>query len=184
MNSLNLFSILLSGSILLGMTPAIDRDRSGSTNEIIGTMQVEGSKQGMIVGRPETPGDINLVSFKMGTEAPVDPGSIAAKGARQKHLIVVTRKIDGASANLLQAFNGHEVLNSVLIKLTTKKPDSRQMVGRTVKLTKVVIFKIRHDGPDLASAHLEEIAFSFQAILVQNADGSTSTSDDVSANNQ
>jgi len=77
---------------LLGIKPVTDRDRSDNANEIIGSMQVEGSKQGTIVGAPGTGtghNEIDLNSFKMGSTAPVDPRPGTAKGARTKHLIVV-----------------------------------------------------------------------------------------------
>jgi type VI secretion system secreted protein Hcp len=186
MNSLSFFSILLSGTMLLGMKSVMNDDRSGNANEIIGSMQVEGTKQGVIVGKP-APGagqnEIGLTSFKMGSEAPVDTRPGTAKGGRTKHLIVVTKEIDEASPKLFQAYTGNEALKSVVIKLTTKTPDSRHK-AKTVTLTNVVIAKIRKDGPDLGPSHLEELSFSYQSILVQNADGSTTTSDDVSANNQ
>jgi type VI secretion system secreted protein Hcp len=173
--------------MLLGLKPAADRDGSGNANEIIGTMQVEGSKQGMIVGTPGTgagSNEINLVSFKMGSAAPVDTRSGTVKGARTKHLIVVTKEIDPASPKLFQAFTGNESLKSVVIKLTTKTPDGKHMASRTVTLTDAVISKIRKDGPDLNLSHLEEISYAYRLILVQNADGSTSTTDDMTAHDQ
>jgi type VI secretion system secreted protein Hcp len=187
MNTLSFYSVLLSGTILLGMKPAANRDRSGNANEIIGTMQVEGSKQGMIVGTPGTGtghNEIDLISFKMGSAAPVDTRSGTVKGARTKHLIVVTKEIDPSSPKLYAALIGNESLKSVVIKLTTKTPDSRHKANTTVTLTDAVILKIRHDGPDLNPSHLEEISYAYRLILVQNADGSTSTTDDVNANDQ
>lgn len=187
MKSVIFFSALLSGALLLGMRPASDKDESVLAHEIVGTMQVEGTKQGMIPGRPGTGAGnnrLNLTSFKMGSEAPLDPRSSPVKGAKTHHLIVVTKEIDEASPKLFQAFNENEVLKSVVIRLTKKTPDGKQMVARTVTLTDVLISKIRQAGPDLSPLHLEELSYAYRLILIENADGSTSTTDDVTANNQ
>lgn len=189
MNSPGFYSVLLSGSMLLGMNPNPGKSVSVNANETIGTMQVEGTKQGIILGRPgagagDPTAGVNLISFKMGSAAPLDPAPGAVKGARPKHLIVVTREIDAASPKIYQAFTGNEILKSVVIKLTKKKPDSKPEVTRTVTLTDVIISKVRRDGPDLNPLHLEELSYSYRLILVQNADGSTSTTDDVTAHDQ
>lgn len=189
MNALSILPVILSGALLLGMKPGSGKDNVADTGNIVGTMEVKSAKQGMIVGKPGT--GINLISFKMGSAAPLDPKSGTVKGARKQHLIVVTKEIDPASPKLFIAYSGNEVLSSVVFHLTQKTPDSRSKVPRTVTLTDVVIATIRRDGVDLnpqgsssTAVHMEELSYSYRSILVQNTDGSTSTTDDVTANNQ
>ena len=189
MNSLKILQVILSGALLLGMKPVSDVHKFADAGNIVGTMEVKSAKQGMIAVRPGT--GINLISFKMGSAAPVDPKSGTVKGARTQHLVVVTKEIDPASPKLFIAYSGNEVLSSVVFHLTQKTPDSRSKAPRTVTLTDVVISTIRRDGADLnpqgssgSGVHMEELSYSYRLILVQNADGSTSTTDDVTANNQ
>jgi type VI secretion system secreted protein Hcp len=185
MNALSILPVILSGALLLGMKSGPGNGKIADTGNIVGTMEVKSAKQGMIAVRPGT--GINLISFKMGSAAPVDPKS----GGRKQHLIVITKEIDPASPKLFIAYNGNEVLSSVVFHLTQKTPDSRSKVPRTVTLTDVVISTIRRNGVDLnpqgsssSAVHMEELSYSYLSILIQNTDGSTSTTDDVTANNQ
>jgi type VI secretion system Hcp family effector len=187
MQTLSFFSVFLSGTMLLGMGPATGSRKAGIGGEVAGIMKVESAKQGKIIGvagAGKPAGGVNVLGFKMGQESPEDPGSGNTPGVRKHHFVVVTKAVDATSPEFLQAFNGKEVLKSVVIQLTKKTPDSRHKAGTTITLTDVVIAGIRKDGPDLGPSHLEELTYSYRTILVQNADGSTSTNDDVTANNQ
>jgi type VI secretion system Hcp family effector len=151
-----------------------------SATSPVGTMQAIGAKQGPITGKPSAAGAdrMNILSFKMGSEAPLDPKSSGA-GQKQHHLIVLTKEIDPASPKFQTAFTSAEQFNKIEILLDKKNPNGKKPQPTKVTLTNATIAQIRK-----TEAGMEEIAFSFQAINVQSTDGSTSTSDDWSANVQ
>lgn len=193
MQTLSFFSVFLSGTMLWGMGPTTGSRKADIGGDVIGIMKVESAKQGKIVGGAGQPADgVNVMSFEMGAQAPLDERSGTVAGSRKHHLVVLTKEVDESSPKLQLAYNSQEVLKSVVIQLTKKTPDSRHKAGTTITLTDVVISKIRKEGADLnpshlpsqPASHLEELSFSFRAILVQNSDGSTSTTDDVSAHDQ
>ncbi len=143
--------------ILLGMKPKSAPEPPAMATEIIGTMKVEGTKQGVISGSGNGAGSAwtNLTSFTQSTP------------------IVVTKQTDPASPKLFQAYNGHEQLKYVILQLTKKLADGRQVRDRIIKLTDVVISKVNKKAPDL-----EELSFTYRTIQIQNVAASTSTADD------
>jgi type VI secretion system Hcp family effector len=175
MSSHPFFSLLLSGAMLLGTNPGSTPQKPFAGNEIIGTMKVEGAKQGVIsgTGRGTASSWMNLTGFTMGSA------------------IVVTKKTDPASPKIFQAFSTNETLKTVILQLLKKTADGRQVHDRIITLTNVVISKIRRDGQDVnpktsasAAAQTEEISFKYQKIEIKNVAASTSTADDWNTPNQ
>jgi type VI secretion system secreted protein Hcp len=160
---------MIAGATLLAMKPSFS---------LVGLMKLTGTKQGDIKGKPSSTGadGMDITSFKMGSQAPLDPKSPA--GQKQHHLVVITKEIDAASPKLQTAITGGEVFRTVEIQLGKTNSNGKKSLTN-VKLANATIAQIHK-----MDANMEEIAFSFQTIIVQYTDGSTSTTDDWSANDQ
>jgi type VI secretion system Hcp family effector len=169
MKLLTLLTCIIAGAMLLAMKPSFS---------FVGLMKLTGTKQGDIKGRPSTTGadGMDITSFKMGSQAPLDPKSPG--GQKQHHLVVVTKEVDIASPKFQTAVNNSEIFKTVEIQLGKTNGTGKKSLTN-VKLANATISQIRK-----TEANMEEIAFSFQTISVQYTDGSTSTTDDWNANNQ
>ena len=169
MKSLNLLTCIIAGSTLLAMKPSFAP---------VGLMKLTGTKQGDIKGKPSSTGSdgMDISSFKMGSQAPLDPKSPA--GQKQHHLVIITKEVDAASPKFQIAVNSGEVFRTVEIQLGKTNTNGKKSLTN-VKLANATIAQIRK-----TEANMEEIAFSFQTIMVQYTDGSTSATDDWTANNQ
>lgn len=157
--------------MVLAVKPISYGGRLATGIDVIGTMKVQGKKQGLIGSSASgaANGWTSLASY-----------------TQEKKTVIVTRPVDAASPKFSQALNTNEELTLVVLQLLKKVANGKQVPDRIVRLTGVVISKIRRDGPDLTrnGVHLEEVSFTFQAIQIQNASASTSTTDDWTAQNQ
>jgi type VI secretion system Hcp family effector len=114
----------------------------------------KGAKQGQLkaqstkTGR-EKDGWFEIVSIDMGAEVPVDPKSGRPKGARQKGPLTITKEVDGASPQLLQAHYTNETFQTVIIQTV----DDNNKVINTTTLTNAVISEIKKNG------NLEAVVF-------------------------
>lgn len=109
-------------------------------------------------------------------------------GSARGQTITIGREKDAASPNLYQAVNTKEVLPRVIFKVFKPGDPTRYKI---ITLTNAVIAKVSsrpkqpNTGHSNANTHeMEDVSFTFTAIDVQNFAGSTSTSDDWTANNQ
>ena len=133
-----------------------------------------------------------LVAVEMGSEVPVDPKSGRPKAARTPGPVIVTKSIGGASPQLLDAHWKAELFDEVVIEIVGRPPTGTgEVVTERITLSSAVISKVHRYMPQLSTEHkehdtdlLEDYSFSFGKILVENIAGSTSTTDDVNANNQ
>src|SRR5580692_9502553 len=101
MQTLSFFSVFLSGTMLLGMGPTTGSRKADISGDVIGIMKVESAKQGKIVGGAGQPADgVNVMSFEMGAQAPLDERSGTVAGARKHHLVVLTKEVDESSPKL------------------------------------------------------------------------------------
>ena len=123
----------------------------------------KGSKQGQLKGesegkgRREKEGWFEIQSFDMQGEAPVDANKGGAKGARTHKPIVITKEMDGASPQLLQAHYSNEVFNNIVIQTL----DDQNKVTKTITLTNAIISDLRKSGT------IEAISFTYEKIEAQ-----------------
>jgi type VI secretion system Hcp family effector len=108
--------------------------------------------------------------------------------ATKGQTITIGREKDAASSNLYQAATTKEVLPKVVFKVFKPGDPTRYKI---ITLTNATIVKVSgrtkqsNTGHSNASTHeMEDVSFTFSAINIQNFAGSTSTSDDWTANNQ
>jgi len=156
----------------------------------------KGTKQGQL--KPESKKAkrndkwTEVLSIDMGSEVPVDPKSGRPRGSRTHQPLTITKEIGPASPQLLDAHWKNEIFTEVVIEIVGR-PDTGagEVVTERITLTNALLAKVRRYTPQLTSGHqehdtdqLEEYSFTFQAILVENIAGSTSTTDDINANNQ
>ena len=97
---------------------------------------------------------------------------------RKGQTITIEREIDAASPNLYQALNTKEVLPKVAFKVY--KPGD-QTKYKMITLGNAIITKV---SKNTNTHEKEDISFTFEKIEIQYFGGSTSTSDDWTANNQ
>jgi type VI secretion system secreted protein Hcp len=122
----------------------------------------KGTKQGQLkaqstkTGRAKD-GWFEIVSFEMGTEAPVDPKSGSPKGARQHKPIVITKEVDEASPLLLNAHYTNETFETIVIQTL----DDNNKVTTTTTLKNALISEIKKSGT------LEIISFGYEDISIQ-----------------
>jgi type VI secretion system secreted protein Hcp len=154
---------------------------------IVAYASIQGSKQGnfkgegMVQGRQ---GQIECVGFNYITQALLDAGSGMSTGKRQHSPVVIVKRLDASSPQLLEAAFTNEVLKTVTIEFVRTGPDGRPASYQTIKLTNAVVVKVNQFGGTASperlqpgSSVLEEISFSFQKIEVDNMDGKTSAVD-------
>jgi type VI secretion system Hcp family effector len=106
--------------------------------------------------------------------------------SKQHEVLTVTREMDASSRQLMKAVNSKEVLSQVVFKVFKPGDPSKY---KTITLTNAIIssinpIKARTSGTQVDTHELEEVSFRFEKIIVENIAGSTSTSDDWTANNQ
>jgi type VI secretion system Hcp family effector len=109
--------------------------------------------------------------------------------SKQHEAITITREKDGSSPVLYSALSAKEVLTQVSFKVFKPGDASKY---KTITLTNAIITSIKPSKPNPqnseSQAHstdeLEEVKFTFQKIEVENIGGSTSATDDWTANNQ
>jgi type VI secretion system secreted protein Hcp len=124
----------------------------------------KGSKQGQLKGNSkgkggrEDKGFFQIQSFDLGGEVPVDASkSGSASGKRTHKPIVITKEVDGASPQLLQAHYTNEVFDNIVIQTL----DDQNKVSKTITLTNATISDLRKSGT------IEAISFTYEKIESQ-----------------
>jgi len=124
----------------------------------------KGSKQGQFKGESrgkggrEDKGWFEIQGFELQGEVPVDankPG--AASGKRTHKPIIITKEMDGASPQLLNAHSTNEVFDNIVIQTL----DDQNKVTKTITLTNAVISDLRKNGV------IETYSFNYEKIESQ-----------------
>jgi len=110
-------------------------------------------------------------------------------GTKKGQTITIGRERDGASPNLFQeCVNTKEVLPKVIFKVFKPGDPTKYKI---ITLGNATIVKVStrpkqpNTGKTNADTHeMEDVSFVFTAITIENIAGSTSTTDDWTANNQ
>lgn len=145
-------------------------------------MKVEGTKQGEFKGSVTRNGSrwIEISSFSYAVKPPLDAATGQASGKRQHKPIVIHKNIDTASPQLLQACTTNEALKEVVFQVTRTGAGGKEQLYETVTLTNAHIpsaKKIGGKGTKNKNEE-EEIEFTFQKIVMTDANGKVTASDD------
>jgi type VI secretion system secreted protein Hcp len=137
---------------------------------------VEGMKQGKFKGEsPAKPfkDHSRVLKFGYGVVSPRDVSTGQASGKRQHKPVVITREPGAASPQFFTALVTNEVLKSVVIQFVRGKVASGvSEVQQTVRLTNASISDFRQYVAD-NGRWLEDVAFIFQQIQIENKPGAT-----------
>jgi type VI secretion system secreted protein Hcp len=147
-------------------------------------LRIEGLKQGPFKGGVARNGSrwIEIIAFSAGAESPRDAASGQASGKRQHKPIVITKEIDEASPQLLQAVTTNELLKEVVIQSVRPDPKGKGQVYQTITLTNAAIAKVK--GVSGKNKNEEErFQFTFQKIEVTDVQGKKTATDDWLASN-
>ena len=113
----------------------------------------------------------------------------AAKSAagRQHHTVSMTKAWGAASPQLFQALVNNEVLKSVRFEFYRRDPTGVESVFQRITLESAFVASINQHieqvyvRPNANVPELEEIAFVFQKITLENVPGATTAMDDWAA---
>jgi type VI secretion system secreted protein Hcp len=153
-------------------------------------ISVKGKKQGQFKAETKKTGRsdkfMEFIEFKMGSSVPVDANSGQAKGFRQHKPLVVTKERDAASPELLQAHWKNEILDEVVLEIVGRSDDGmKEEIQERITLKDAIIVSIDRYSHKSAKTvvesdtdYLEDIAFRYRQIMVENPAAGTSTSDD------
>ena len=147
----------------------------------------KGKTQGQLKGESQKTGRSDkwteVLSFKMESGVPVDSKSGSPKGARGHQPIVITKEVGASSPQLLQAHWANEVFTEVVIE----NKHGVHVYQRITLTNALISHLIRFSATAAREASrrntqgLEKISFTYGKITVENVAGSTSTSDDWTA---
>jgi type VI secretion system secreted protein Hcp len=152
-------------------------------------VSIEGSRQGKFKGEATEARRTDWIvglGFHYEVTSPRDVATGMATGQRQHHPIVVTKEWGAASPQLFQALVTNEVLKSVLFEFVGVDRSGMEVVYHTIRLTDASITNIEqyihfnaagHQNADDQRA-LEDVAFVFRRIEIENKDGKTLAVDD------
>lgn len=153
-------------------------------------ISIKGKKQGQFKAETSKKGRsdkfMEFHSYKMGSAVPVDANSGEVRGFRQHKPLVVTKERGAASPQILQAHWTNEVLDEIVIEIVGRSPDgAKEIVVERIKLTDASIVSVDRYAHASAKAatesdvdYVEDIAFKFRMIEVENPAASTMASDD------
>jgi type VI secretion system secreted protein Hcp len=161
-------------------------------------VSVKGKKQGQYKGEgiQDKRKDkwMPVLAFANEILSPRDVATGQASGKRQWKPVKIVKEWGAASPQALQSCSTNEVLTEVNFEFTKTNPNGEEYVYQTIKLTNATIAQIRRftgseDDSEGTSRHtaaddtmeLEEWAFTFQKIEVEDKDGKTSFMDDWAA---
>jgi len=154
---------------------------------VVAYITIQGVTQGQFKGNvtvKERQGQIECIGFSYGVTAPTDKSSGLTTGKRQHSPIVIVKRVDAATPQLLQAAYSNEQLKSVTIEFTRKGPDGRPATFQTIQLTNASVTKVNQFAgtvsPDKLvpnSLPLEEIDLTFEKIDVSDTDAKTHAGD-------
>jgi type VI secretion system secreted protein Hcp len=137
---------------------------------------VEGTKQGKFKGdSPVIPfkDQSRVLKFSYGVVSPRDVSTGQARGKRQHKPIVITREPGAASPQFFTALVTNEVLKPVVIQFLRGNVNTGiNEVQQIITLTNPSISDFRqYVGDD--GRWLEDVAFAFQQIQIENKPGKT-----------
>jgi type VI secretion system secreted protein Hcp len=150
---------------------------------------VKGKKQGQFKSESTKEGRkdkwMECIAFKMGSSVPFDANAWQTKGYRQHKPLSFTKEWGKASPQLLQAHWTNEVLDEVVLEVVGRTPDgTKEFIQERITLTDAVIvavdrYSATHAKDTVATdtEHLEDVAFRFRQIMVENPNAGTSTTD-------
>lgn len=153
-------------------------------------ISIKGTKQGQFKSETKKTGRtekfMEFSDFKMGSLVPVDANSGQVKGYRQHKPLVVTKERGAASPQILQAHWTNEVLPEIVIEIVGRSDDgAKEIVQERITLQDAVIVAVDRYSHTSAKAkadadvdYLEDVAFRYRSIMVENPSAGTSTSDD------
>ncbi len=129
---------------------------------------------------------MEFIAFKMGSSVPVDANSGEPKGFRQHRPLIVTKERGAASPQILQAHWSNELLPEVVLEIVGRSEDgAKEIVQERITLKDAIIVSIDRYSHSSAKAnvdsdvdYLEDVAFRYRQIMVENPAAGTSTSDD------
>ena len=179
----NLYWVIIL--ILAGFSSTVSAQ---TAQPVIAYVTIQGSRQGSFKGDGAAPGrqgQIECLGFSYAVQVPSDLASGAAIGKRQHMPIVIVKRLDGASPQLMQSAYMNEVLKTVTIEFVRPGQSSP---FQTIKLTNAIVSKLNQYGgvssPDKLVPNagvLEEVSFNFQKIEVDNPESKTAAVDNWSA---
>ena len=137
------------------------------------------------------------LSFSYEVKSPRDAATGNASGKRQHSPVRIVKAVGAASPQIFQALVNNEVLTEVTFEFTKTNSNGEEYVYYQIKLTNASVASVRlFTKEDLSSAggssskqssslpmELEEVAFVFHKIEVENKDGKTMGMDDWSGPN-
>lgn len=144
---------------------------------------VEGIQQGKFKG--ESPAkqfsdQSRVLKFNYSVVSPRDVSTGQASGRRQHKPIAVTREPGAASPQFFTALATNEVLKSVVIRFwRTNVPSGISEVQQVITLSNAGISDFRQYVAD-DGRWLEDVAFTFQKIQIENKPSATIATDSMS----
>jgi len=151
---------------------------------------IEGATQGKFKGEiteKDLPNKIGGLAFDFEVIAPYDKATGMSSGKRQMYPVRFWKEWGAASPQIFQALTLNEGIKSVLFEFYRTVPEGGRVCYYTIKLTNG---KIVHYHPFVdtvarqqlliegSTTHeLEEVAFVFQKIDIENRDAKTMASD-------
>lgn len=148
---------------------------------------IEGAKQGRFKGESKSErhkDQVEGVRFAYGVKTARDAASGQASGKRMHSPVTITKEWGAASPQIFQAVVTNEVMKSVAIDFVRTNPEGVEYVYQTIRLTNASISEVRqfNDRFTSGAVDLEDVAFTFQRIDIENKDGKTSASDTWASN--
>ncbi len=154
---------------------------------------IEGTKQGAFKGESPRTAHASKIAGLSYDHAIVSPRDIATgqpSGKRQHGPITITKEWGASSPMLFKALVSNEVLKSVLFEFYKTTPEGVEDIYYKITLTNATVSKIHYTTGSGESANtaktqssydtheLEEVAFTYQRIDVEDVGAKTMASDD------
>jgi type VI secretion system secreted protein Hcp len=142
---------------------------------------IEGMKQGKFIGESTSKphaGKIPALGFWYEVKSPRNVATGQASGKRQHFPVVITKEWGPASPMLFQALVSNELLKSVVFEFVQLSAQGIEDVYHQITLTNAAVSHIRQylDKP-VGAFPLEDIAFTFANIAIENKVGKTTAAD-------
>ena len=144
---------------------------------------VEGTKQGKFKGESTAKpfkDQSRVLKFSYGVVSPRDVSTGQPSGKRQHKPVVITREPGAASPQFFRALVTNEVLKPVVIKFLRANVTGVNEVQQIIRLSNASILDFRQYVAD-DGRWLEDVAFAFQQIQIENKPGKTMAVDFPSA---
>jgi type VI secretion system Hcp family effector len=131
-------------------------------------LKVTGVVQGKFKGE-NAAGQIPLIGYNFQVNTPTDASTGQPTGRRRYEPITVTKNLDLASPQLLQALVNNETLSTVTIQAYNTTKDGKISAAYSITLGNAVVVGL-NQSPDSRDVQTEQISFTFQTITVKVAD--------------